>query len=47
VPTGEARAEARNLQVEAVLKADGSISGKFVDRRTGEERSSAISGIEG
>jgi hypothetical protein len=42
VPAGQAHAEARDRQVEAVLKADGSISGKFVDTRTGEERSGAV-----
>jgi hypothetical protein len=44
VPAGAAVASARDRQVDAVLKADGSISGQFVDRRTGEELSGAASG---
>ena len=43
VPAGAAIAAARDRQVEAVLQSDGAISGQFVDRRTGEERSEAIS----
>jgi hypothetical protein len=43
VPAGAAVAAARDRQVEAVLKDDGSIAGHFEDKRTGEERSGATS----
>lgn len=43
VPAARAVAAARDRQVEAVLKVDGSIAGQFVERRTGEERSEAVS----
>ena len=43
VPAGAAVAGARDRVVEAELKADGSLTGQFMDRRTGEERSVAIS----
>ena len=43
VPAPRPLAAARDRQVEAVLKLDGSIAGQFVERRTGEERSEAIS----
>ena len=42
-PAGKVESRARERQVEAVLNADGSLTGKFTDRRTGEERSSAVS----
>jgi hypothetical protein len=43
VPAGVAVAAEHDRQVEAMLSADGSISGKFVDRRTGEQLADAVS----
>lgn len=43
VPASRPVAASRDRQVDAMLKPDGSITGQFVERRTGEERSEAIS----
>lgn len=43
VPAGAVAAADHAREVEAVLGPDGSISGKFVDRRSGEELANAVS----
>lgn len=47
VPSGATMAAARQRNVDAVLKADGSIEGAFVEKRTGEALGSAISEYRG
>ncbi|HEX4595800.1 MAG TPA: DUF3857 domain-containing protein [Bryobacteraceae bacterium] len=47
VPSGTAIATARQRNVDAVLKPDGSIEGSFVEKRTGEELASAVSEYRG
>ena len=47
VPAGAAMAKDRQRQVKAVLKADGSISGSFVDTRTGESLERAVAVYRG
>jgi hypothetical protein len=42
-PAGVVQSAARDRLVEAVLNSDGSLTGKFTERRTGEERASAVS----
>jgi hypothetical protein len=42
-PAGVPLAAEHDRQVEAILAADGSISGSFIDRRTGEQLSDGIS----
>jgi hypothetical protein len=47
VPSGAATAATRQRSVDAVLKADGSIEGAFVEKRTGEALAPAISEYRG
>jgi hypothetical protein len=47
VPSGATTAAARQRNVDAVLKADGSIEGAFVEKRTGEALGPAISEYRG
>ena len=42
VPAGHAVAAAHDRRVEATLAADGSLTGSFVDKRTGEELGNAV-----
>jgi hypothetical protein len=45
IPSSTPVAADREREVDAVLAADGSISGKFVDNRRGEELAEALSGF--
>jgi hypothetical protein len=47
VPSGIATAGARQRNVDAVLKADGSIEGAFVEKRTGEALAPAVAEYRG
>jgi hypothetical protein len=47
IPSGMVTAGERQRNVEAVLKADGSIDGAFVEKRTGEALSSAVAEYRG
>jgi hypothetical protein len=47
VPAGVAAAAERERQVEAVLTSDGAISGKFVEKRSGEMLADAVAGYRG
>jgi hypothetical protein len=47
VPAGVAAAAERERQVEAVLTADGAISGKFVEKCSGEMLADAVAGYRG
>lgn len=47
IPAPRPLAATRDRHVDATLKPDGSITGQFVERRTGEERLEAISSYRG
>lgn len=47
VPAGSPAAAGHDRQVEAALAADGSITGRFVDKRTGEELGNAVAQYRG
>jgi hypothetical protein len=47
IPAGLPVAAAHDRQVEATLGADGSITGRFVDKRSGEELGSAVAQYRG
>src|SRR5205085_9234996 len=47
VPAAQAAAESRERTVEATLGADGSLSGSFAEKRTGEELPAALAAYRG